>query len=203
LSNNRKAKALILRATKYGEADLIVQVLTSEGEKLSLLARSALKSKKRFGGGVLEPTHYVQLQFRQNSSRERMSTLEDAQIIDAFPSLRLSYDRVEAALFVVQCLARASQEGDSLSVDLFNLGGHSLKSLESVQDLTSFKIHFCLKLLFQQGVLETESWMKTYLQTSMAHHSNLEKNEDLQKDLHWIWVQSRLKEYLSTGNLSN
>ncbi len=196
-------KALILRATKYSEADLILNVLTVGGEKLSLLARGALKSKKRFGGGVLEPTHFVELRFKKSISENKMATLEEARLLNGFEKLRSDYDKVELALSVIDSLAKVSQEGDVHSEGLFNLGGHSLKSLETAKDLKNFRLHFYLKLLFQQGVLEPEDWMTPYLGTSMADHQKIEGHQDPQKDLHLIWAENQLREYLSTGNLSS
>jgi len=198
-----KTKALILRSTKYGEADLILQTLTSGGEKLSLLARGAVKSKKRFAGGILEPTHFVEVRFKKALHQDRLSTLEEASLINGFEDLRKDYDKMEVAFFVLETLSKASQEGDSISEGLFNLGGHSLKALEKVQSLKNFRLHFCLKMLYQQGVLEPESWMTPYLGTSMSEHDKIEDHEDPQTDLHLRWAENKLREYLSTGMLSS
>lgn len=192
-----------MRATKYGEADLILNFLTVGGEKLSLLARGALRSKKRFGGGVLEPTHFVEIRYRKSFNEDKLGTLEEAHLINGFEKLRENYDKVELAFSVIESLSKASQEGDAHSEGLFNLGGHSLKSLEKAKDLKGFRLHFYLKLLFQQGVLEPESWMNPYLGTPMAEHEKIEGLEDPQKDLHLIWAENQLREYLSTGNLSS
>ncbi len=54
-----KTRLIILRTIKYSEADLIVHGLNTEGARINFMAKSALKSRKRFGGGVLEPTHYM------------------------------------------------------------------------------------------------------------------------------------------------
>lgn len=197
-----KTKGLILRATKYGESDLIVSVLTLEGTKISLLARGALRSKKRFAGGVLEPTHFVELQFQKAASENRLSVLTEALLLDGFEGLRKNYDKVETALFVIETLSKVSQEGDIIAEGLFNLAGNSLRALEKTSDLKTFKLHFCLKLLFQQGTLEPENWMGPYLKISMVEHEALKQNADPQRDLHLIWVESRLREYLSTGMLS-
>lgn len=44
--------AIVLRKTNYGEADVVVTLLTAERGKLSALARSARKSTRRFAGGL-------------------------------------------------------------------------------------------------------------------------------------------------------
>jgi DNA repair protein RecO (recombination protein O) len=45
-------EALVARSVDYGEADRICTLLTREQGKLSALARSARKSRKRFGGAL-------------------------------------------------------------------------------------------------------------------------------------------------------
>jgi DNA repair protein RecO (recombination protein O) len=203
LPSSLKTKAFILRATKYGEADLILNALTIDGEKVSLLARGALRSKKRFGGGVLEPTHFVELRYKKPLTENKIGTLEEAHLINGFEKLRESYDKVELALSIIESLSKVSQEGDAHSEGLFNLAGHSLRSLEKAKDLKTFRLHFYLKLLFQQGVLEPESWMNPYLGTSMAEHEKIEGHQDPQKDLHMHWAENQLREYLATGMLSS
>lgn len=198
-----KTRALILRSTKYGEADLILQALTVGGEKISLLARGALRSKRRFGGGVLEPTHFVEVRYKRPLNENKIATLEEANLVNGFEKLRDNYDKVEAAFYVIETLAKASQEGDVNSEGLFNLGGHSLKSLENVTDLKLFRLHFCLKVLFQQGTLEPEDWMTPFLGTSMSEHKKLEGHRDPLIDLHLSWAENKIREYLSTGMLSS
>jgi DNA repair protein RecO (recombination protein O) len=196
MANFEKTKALILRATKYSEADLILQVLTVSGERLSLLARGALKSKKRFGGGVLEPTHYVEISIRRAFTEDRLSILEEATLLEDFKGIRQDYDRLEAAFYVLEVLGKVSQEGDVLSDGLFDLAGNALRSLQEAKDLKIFLLHFGLKILNQQGMLEPENWMQPFLKTPLAHHKSIPGDIDPQKNLHWNWVEDRLREYL-------
>lgn len=202
-----KEKAIILKCTKYGEADLIVRALTQGGSQVSLLARAALKSKKRFGGGVLEPTHFVELGYSEKSAEGRLGTLDEAQLLDGFTELRKDYDRIEQALYMLESVDKVSQENDLRSPDLFNLIGNALRSLGKIENSEKsygrFRLQFCLKLLFQQGVLEPESWMQDYLKISLAEHLNLQKFPDPQLDFHRMWAENKLKEYLSTGTLTN
>ena len=197
MANFEKTKAIMLRSTKYSESDLILQMLTVSGERLSLLARGALRSKKRFGGGVLEPTHYVEISIRRATSQERLSILEEATLIEDFKKIRQDYDRLEIAFFILETLSRISQEGDSLSDGLFDLAGHALRSLQEAKDLKIFQLHFGLKILHQQGMLEPEAWMQIFFKTPLANHTSLPADIDPNKNLHWAWVESQLREYLN------
>ncbi|MNK11929.1 DNA repair protein RecO [compost metagenome] len=171
--SQNKEKFIILRKVKYAEADLIIHGLSPQGEKVSFIARGALKSKKRFGGGILEPTHFVQFTYKEAASHGQLNTLNEATLINDFAGIRKNYDHLELALHVVDCVAKVSQEGDKNSEFLFNLLGHTLKALETATDPAVVKMHFYLKFLFQQGVIETEPWMTPFLRTNLADTNQL------------------------------
>ena len=111
-----KEKLFILRKIKYGDADLILSCLTPKGAKISLYARSAMKSKKRFGGGVLEPTHYIHALYDDKTSRSHsenpLHTLKEASLIEGFNGLRTDYNRIEAALYFVSLISNVVREGE-------------------------------------------------------------------------------------------
>ncbi len=155
------------------EADLIIHALTSDGEKKSFLARSALRSKKRFGGGVLEPTHQAIFTFTESRNEGGLCSLKEAQLVKDFNLIRRSYDTLEFALHIVECAERVSQEGDSGSHYLYNLLGHTLKALEESSQLDLLKIQFYLKFFLQQGVLTSEPWMTVFLRRPISEHKLL------------------------------
>ncbi len=66
------------------ESHLIIKGLNSEGSVLSFFARSALKSRKRFPGGVLEPGHYVEIEYCAPSRVDGWNQLKSASILHAF-----------------------------------------------------------------------------------------------------------------------
>jgi DNA repair protein RecO (recombination protein O) len=195
MSNLVREKVIILKKVKYSEADLIVQCLTAQGRKISLLARGALRSKKRFGGGVLEPTHHVEIQYKRPAQEERLATLDDAVLLHDFAPIRTSYERLEAALKVVEAVARVSQHGDVHSEALFNLTGSALKSLEAHSEISIFKIHFGIRFLRQQGVLEQEPWMGPFLKAPMLESESLAGLKLDTKYLHFI--EKNLDRYLT------
>jgi len=157
----RQERALILRTHRYGDADLIVHALNSEGGRLTLFARSALKSKKRFGGGVLEPTHYVQIAYEDRRSKiggdSEMYTLHEASLVQDFAELRSDYDRLQTALRLVQTVDRVVGDMVGGSPEVFNLLGNALRALMSSSSPERLHTHFCIRLLASQGVLENES----------------------------------------------
>jgi DNA repair protein RecO (recombination protein O) len=197
MSSVKKLRGIVLRATKYAEADLILQMILVNGEKISLLARGAVKSKKRFGGGVLQPTHFIEIQFKP-ASGERLGTLQEALLVEDFAGLRTDYDRMELGLFCLNAISRVSQEGDAHAEGLFNLLGHALRGLERCQNLQLFKLSFCLKVLFQQGVLEAEPWMTPFLKNSLSQIAENETGFSV-TSLQAQWAESQLGSYLKTA----
>lgn len=161
---------IILKKTKYSESDLIIHALSAEGTKKSFIAKFALKSKKRFGGGVLEPTHYVRLTYKPAKSDEGLNILNEALLLDDFKEIRLNFDKIEFALQIMNCVYHVSQEGDQDSHFLFNLVGHTLRFLNQceITELGFLKLHFYLKFLFQQGVVSIEPWMAPFLKTNIT-----------------------------------
>lgn len=197
---------ILLKKVRYGESDLIVTGISSEGEKRSFLARSALKSRKRFGGGILEPLHHVKLTFSDKTEKQQLSVLDEAQLLNDFEPLKKDYDVLQFALFAVECAGKVSQEGDNVSDTLYNLLGHCLKNLASEKikfetHLPILKAQFFLKLLAEQGVLETEPWMRPFMAAPMAEFAKLEPVAN-EARAHVSRLEKTVREYVSHAHLA-
>ncbi len=192
-----KERVFVMRLHKYSEADLIIHCLTSKGAKLSLFARSALKSKKRFGGGVFEPTHYIEVvyQKRGGAEGEGLHTVSEAQIIKDFSKLRTDYSRLQLGLHFVHLVDQVMREGDEHSSAIFDLLGNGLSTLETSVELEKLKLHFEVKLLSNQGVLPVDASEAHLLQLSILEHARIELSESSTRKLRSS-VQNILREYL-------
>lgn len=174
----------------------MVHGLNQQGALVSFFARSALKSKKRFGGGVLEPSHYVEALIRQTgSSDKKMANIEEASLLDGFEGIRSSYDKLDAAMFILNVVRRTSQEGEVHGSDLFDLTGNALKVLESESDLIKFRIHFIIRYLKMQGVLERLDWMNPFLAHPMSR-GNLIPSINVPQ-IEKLKLESALENYLA------
>lgn len=178
--NEKQGRFIILKKVKYGEADLIIQAIGMDGAKVSFMAKSALKSKKRFGGGILEPMHFVSFSYKENSGTGAMKTLNEASLIEDFQAIRSDYDKLELALFVLNCVSHVSLEGDQNSEFLFNLTGHTLRAISKAEKLNVLKLHFCVKFLYQQGVISIEPWMAVFLKMNISDSAILSSDENVQ-----------------------
>lgn len=199
----KQNRFIILKKIKYGEADLIIQALGVDGSRSSFIAKSALKSKKRFGGGILEPLHFVNLIYNENQDTHQMKTLKEATLIEDFKDIRTSYDKLEIALFVINCVAHVSLEGDQHSEFLFNLTGHTLRAIAKSNDLKLLKLLFCLKFLYQQGVISLEPWMAVFLKVNMIDCEQLSEDNGVQTlvDKYAESIESLVIQYIKTADV--
>lgn len=153
--NIDKQNVIVLKQQLLGESDLIIYVLNSKGGLISLIAKGAIKSQKRFTGGVLEPGNFIGIEYK-NSRNSSLCFLQQAWFIKRFNGLRKDYDRLKLAFYFLSLVKKVSQEGVKDSSNLFNLLGNSLISLETSNNLLALKFLFEYRLLLIQGVLSKE-----------------------------------------------
>jgi DNA repair protein RecO (recombination protein O) len=91
----RTTRALLLRRTEYGEADLVLSLFTETFGKISVLARGARKSSRRFGGS-LEAMHTIEVGLEERPTSE-LFMLREARIAVPRMDLTSSLERLEAA----------------------------------------------------------------------------------------------------------
>ena len=200
--SEKQDRFIILKKIKYGESDLIIHALSSQGSKFFFIARGALKSKKRFGGGILEPTHYVNLTYKDVTEEGKLRVLNDAILIDDFKAIRAQYEKLDFSLFALNCASNVSQEGDMHSDFLFNLVGHTLRAAGTTQNIALLKLHFCLKFLFQQGVISIEDWMSPFLKVNISDHEKLAELDSLSAltETYLDSIESLVLQYIKTAD---
>lgn len=137
------ADAVILRRRPYGEADLILTLLTPDWGKRTLLARSARRSVRRFAGG-LDP--FSRIRIVAGRARGGMDDLREAVLDQAFPALRTDPLRVAIASLWAEALDRwlepaAPQPG------LFELMKTALTTLDA-GDIPAERVHLIFQLRF-------------------------------------------------------
>lgn len=197
----QKERILVLKLVKYGESDLIVHGINPLGARMNFFARGAAKSKKRFGGGILEPTHYLEVTYkaRTGGDGDPLHTLQEAQLVREFPKLRTDYKRLETALNWLKLVHMMSQQGVVDSPDLFNLIGNALACAETTNDIEKLKTHFELKLLATQGILPPEPEYDSWLSATLAQHEQIKTGSEARRRVA-EQVHDQLKHYLGSLN---
>ncbi|MEM7645307.1 MAG: DNA repair protein RecO [Pseudomonadota bacterium] len=167
---------ITLRNKTFGESDLLVDALSKEGERLTLTAKNALKSRRRFAGGVLEPLHFVEISYTQAQSGYLY--IQEATIIQAFEKLRQDYTKLQTALYFVSLVSKGAQEGLDDNRALFDLLGNALKALEDSWHIEILKIQFQLKFLFVMGFLASDQDTYEFLAFPVSRHGDIQLTND-------------------------
>ncbi len=156
-------KVFVIRKTKYLERDLIVQTFSAQFGKKSFLVRGGQKSKKRFGGGVLETGNLILSEFKESKISSKMGSLLEAEVINGYEKIRLDYDKINLVFYLFKLIERI----DWMETEyerLYSLLNNCLISLENTDCLRSLKFIFHVKILYLQGLLPinniTQKWLR-------------------------------------------
>src|SRR5579859_3455593 len=96
----RQSEALILRTWPFHEADLLVTMFTRQEGKLRGVAKSAKKSKRRFGG-ALEPLTHIRAYWEDKAGTD-LARLDSCDVLDSPLSTRVDYERAAALAHVAE-----------------------------------------------------------------------------------------------------
>ena len=100
----KQSEAIVLRSYPMREADLLVTFFTRTDGKVRGVARSAKKSKKRFGG-ALEPLTYVRVYWEE---RERpdldLTRIDSCEVLESPLTDTVDYHRAVALGYVAEML---------------------------------------------------------------------------------------------------
>jgi DNA repair protein RecO (recombination protein O) len=124
----KQSEAIVLRTYPLREADLLVTLFTRAEGKVKGVARSAKKSRKRFGG-ALEPLTCVRLYY-EDRERQELARLDSCEILDSPLSDEMDYARVVALEHVAELLDELLPEREA-SDTIFRLTASVLRQLRS------------------------------------------------------------------------
>ncbi len=105
-----QAEAVVLRTWPVHEADQIVSLLTRDAGKIKGVAKSAARSRRRFGG-ALEPMTHVRANYVVRP-RQDLVRLDSFEIIRSPLSDPIDYARVAALSFYAEVLEEMLPEND-------------------------------------------------------------------------------------------
>ena len=142
--------AIILRHIDYGEADRIVTFFTPEHGRCKGFARSARKSRKRFGPG-LEPFAKVLMHWSTSASGGLL-TLREVDLLDLHVGLRSDLDAIALAGYGCE-LVEEMVGDDPGHPQIYRLLEAFLGQLAAVGGSASARLLFELRLLDEIGYL--------------------------------------------------
>ena len=98
----KESEAIVLRTYPLREADLLVTFFTRTEGKVRGVARSAKKSKRRFGG-ALEPMTYVRA-FYEVRERQELARLDSCEVLESPMAQQVTYARAAALAHLAELL---------------------------------------------------------------------------------------------------
>src|ERR1700677_2851846 len=104
------SEAVVLRTWPVHESDLLVSFFTRDYGKLKGIAKSALKSRKRYGG-ALEPMTLARAWFAERP-RQELVRLDQLEILRSPLSLPVDYTRAAVLSFFAETLEETLPEHD-------------------------------------------------------------------------------------------
>src|SRR5438309_752532 len=154
-SRSYKTEAVVLRSIRFGEADRVLHLYTSERGRIGAVAKGVRKTKSRFGGR-LEPLSHVELVLHQGAGE--LQTITSVQLLRAHDAARADYYRLSAGLIGAEAMLRLFPEQEQNEraftaltrfLDLLDASPHAAERAS----LDPLALAFQLKLLWLSGYL--------------------------------------------------
>jgi len=124
----KESEAVVLRSYPLREADLLVTFFTRAEGKMRGVARSAKKSKRRFGG-ALEPLTVVKLYY-EDRERQELARIDSCDILESPLTSPVDYPRAVALGHVAELLDEVLPDREANDA-MFRLTLSVLRTLRS------------------------------------------------------------------------
>jgi DNA repair protein RecO (recombination protein O) len=150
-----KTEAVVLRSIRFGEADRVLHLYTSDRGRIGAVAKGVRKTKSRFGAR-LEPLSHVELMLHEGSGE--LQTVTGVQLLRSHQEARADFYRLSVGLIGAEAMLRLFTEQERSDraftaltrfLDLLDTSPHAAER-PSVDPLA---LAFQLKLLWLSGYL--------------------------------------------------
>ena len=141
-----QTEAIIIKRHKFGEADRLITLFTSDFGKVRAIAKGAMRPKSKLGGNV-ELLSYSQLMLARGRN---LDIITQAQAIDNFLPIRDSLELMSAGFYLTE-LVDAFTEENVEDRELFSLFLNTLKEMAGSSDMERALRYFELRLLSHMG----------------------------------------------------
>lgn len=153
--------AILLRRLDYGDYDVIITFFTLKSGKMTLIAKSAKKSTKRFAG-ILELFSILEL-VASTGRGKGLPVLQEAVLKQPFSEIRADFKKTAYASYWAELIYNWLEDNYQ-QVDLYSLFEHVLSELDSGQTTGA-----ALNILFQMRFLNLSGHRPHLTACSLCH----------------------------------
>jgi DNA repair protein RecO (recombination protein O) len=143
------AEAIVLRTVPWRDHDLIVDLLTLDHGQMTLVARGARRSTRRFGGALDQGTR---IRMEISASRKGRASLTSCDVLMPIRTARQDLGRITHLNYVLE-LARIGAQPESADPELFSMLVQYLDALEqapaSMEGLVAWELRLLAHLGYQ------------------------------------------------------
>jgi DNA repair protein RecO (recombination protein O) len=125
----QRTEALVLRSADVGESDRILHLLVRDCGRLTVVAKGARRSRRRFAG-TLDLFNHLRIEVERHRVRS-LARLEQATLLEAFTPLRADNARFALGCTLIELLDRLAPEG-AVRADAERLFSFALGALRCV-----------------------------------------------------------------------
>ena len=125
--NTLRDEAIVLRTYKSGESDRVVVLWSKSHGKLRAIARGVRKTTSKLGSG-LEVMAHVDILLAEG--RGELLQVRQVQHVHRFSALRQDFDRLSAALALVEVVDAIPTDNEP-DIEIFTMLARALQSLEN------------------------------------------------------------------------
>ncbi len=129
MDSHFSSDAILLKRTEYGDYDLIITFLTRSMGRISVIAKNAKKSVKRFAG-ALDPFSVMNISCTRSKRRNSMPVLCSVDLDDSFAKIRTDAAMTGYAFYWVEIINSWLEEGKAQQ-PLYDLLLYVLAALNS------------------------------------------------------------------------
>lgn len=142
-----RTNAIVLRRTNYGEADRIIQVLTPNYGKVSIIARGVRREKSKLAGGI---ELFALTDITVGAGKGELSILTGARVVTFYQNILTDYERLQFGYEGIKQLSKAADALDEPA--FFTLLSELLQYLDDLSiDLRLVRAWFWLQLSILLG----------------------------------------------------
>jgi len=143
-----RTNAIVLRRTNYGEADRIVQLLTPEHGKLSVMAKGVRREKSKLAGGI---ELFARCDITVTTGKGDLGILTGSRLEKFYSHIMTDYDRLQFGYDAIKQISKAADALDEPA--FFELLDQSFATIDDQAiSLPVTKTWFWLQLAVLLGV---------------------------------------------------